>query len=228
MKKNVHDSILNHYNQLFKKYGQNSKALGWINGRQSIRFGIVKDIGDFNNSTVLDVGCGFGDFYSYLKFRKIKCKYQGIDINSDFVEIAKKINPDGFFQVIDLQKKKMSQKFDWVVATGITNHAVSYPHLKNMLKEMFCIAKKGVVMDFISTYVDYKEKDIFYSSPEKVFKFAKTLTQRIALRHDYMPYEFCLYLYKNDKKNQKNIFQDYFNNIPKNLQTELWMKKNTK
>lgn len=225
MKKNMYDSILNHYNQLFKKYGLNSKSLGWLNGRQSIRFKVINEIGNLNNSTILDIGCGFGDFFSYLKFRKIKSKYYGVDINSDFIEIAKKIHPDGFFEVRDLQKKRISKRFDWGVAVGITNHAVTYLHLKNMLKEMFNLCRKGVAMDFISNYVDYKKKDIFYSSPEIMFKFAKTLTKRVILRHDYMPYEFCLYLYKNDQKNKYNVFREFNKNMPINLLKESWMKK---
>jgi len=224
----MNNSILNHYNTLFKKYGQNAKGLGWLNGRQSIRFGIIKEIGDLNNSTILDVGCGFGDFYTYLKFRKIKCKYSGIDINEDFIKIAKKINPDGHFMKKDIQKETNVKKHDWVVASGITNHGVKYSHLKDMLKTMFAISKKGVMIDFISNYVDYKEREIFYTSPEKIFKFAKTLTQRVTLRHDYMPYEFSLYLYKNDKKNKKNVFNEYYNNMPQNLQVESWVKEKVK
>lgn len=216
------DSILNHYNKLFKKYGQNSKGLGWLNGRQSIRFGIIKDIGDLNNSTILDVGCGFGDFYTYLKFCKIKCKYSGVDINENFIEIAKKINPDGNFIVKDIQKETNVKKYDWVVASGITNHAANYNHLKEMLKIMLSVSKKGVMMDFISNYVDYKEKEIFYASPEKMFKFAKTLSKRVAMRHDYMPYEFCLYIYKNDKKNKKNVFDEHYKKVPKDLKEKTW------
>lgn len=63
-------------------------------------------------------------------------------------------------------------------------------------------------MDFISNYVDYEDKEIFYTSPEKIFQAAKDLTRRVTLRHDYMPFEFCLYLYKNDKKTSKNVFSE--------------------
>jgi ubiquinone/menaquinone biosynthesis C-methylase UbiE len=208
MKKEMSRSITEHYLELYKKFGESPKALGWIKGNQDIRFDVISQIGELKNSSILDVGCGFGDFYGYLKSKKIKFEYHGVDINKKFLEIAKKRNPNGKFELRDIQKKKITKKFDWVIATGITNHATNYQHLKEMLKEMFRICKKGVIMDFISNYVDYEDKEIFYTSPEKIFQAAKDLTRRVTLRHDYMPFEFCLYLYKNDKKTSKNVFSE--------------------
>ena len=206
MRKEMTDAIIEHYLQLYKKYGKNFKALGWLKGNQDIRFEIIKQIGITKKSSVLDVGCGFGDFYEFLKSKKMNCSYYGVDINEKFLEIARERNPSVKFELRDIQKTKFSRKFDWVIATGISNHATNYPHLKNILKEMFNISKKGVVMDFISDYVDFKNKGIFYTSPEIMFETAKKLTRRVTLRHDYMPFEYCLYLYKNDKKTKKNVF----------------------
>jgi len=209
LKKTINDKIISHYSKLFQKYGNSPKSLGWLNGRQKTRFKVMTEVGITDNCSVLDVGCGFGDFYSYLKTQKNNFYYQGIDINPTFINLAKTRYPNTLFQVLDIKNEKINKKFDWVIATGITNYAVSYFHIKSMLKEMFKIAKKGVVMDFISNYVDYRKKDIFYTSPEVMFQFAKTLTKRICLRHDYMPYEFSIYLYKNDLKTKKNLFKNF-------------------
>lgn len=217
MKKKISDSILRHYNGLFKRYGTNHKSLGWLKGKQNFRFEIVSQIGSFNNTSVLDVGCGFGDFYGFLKKKKFNGDYLGVDINPQFIEIAEKKFPKINFEVRDIQKNKLEKKFDWVVAIGITNHATTYPHIKKMIEEMFRISKKGIVIDFISNYVDFKDKEIFYTSPEIMFKFAKKLSKRVTLRHDYMPYEFCLYLYKDDKKTTKNIFKGYQNDKSKKI-----------
>ena len=225
MKKHIKNSILEHYLELYKKFGVNSKALGWINGRQSIRFETLSQIGNLSDSSILDVGCGFGDLFGFLKYKKIKCQYLGLDINKKFLELAKIKYPDGNFELRDIQAKKISKKFDWIIATGLTNQSGTYPHIKNLLSEMFRICKKGVAMDFISNYVDYKDKNIFYTSPEVMFKFSKKLTKRVTLRHDYMPFEFCLYLYKNYKKNSKNVFSEYYNILPKPIQNDSWLNK---
>ena len=74
---------------------------------------------------------------------------------------------------------------------------------------MLDISKKGVAMDFLSTYVDYKTKGTFHTSPEHIFKIAKKLSKRVAIRHDYLPFEFCVYLYKQDQIDKDLSFK-YF------------------
>lgn len=224
MDEKISKSILNYYSNLFKKYGDDPKSLGWGNGRQSMRFQILNQIGSFQNCSVLDVGCGFGDFFGFLDSQKIESHYHGVDINNDFIKLAQEKYPKAKFESRDIQKNKFNKKFDWVIGTGLTNKSSTYPYLKNLVNEMFKICKKGVAIDFISNYVDYKEKGIFYTSPEIMFKFTKTLTRRVLLRNDYFPFEFCLYLYKNDKKNSKNVFSEYFNEQNSLIKNDSWKK----
>ncbi len=44
------------YNKKLAKYGYNEKALGWMNGRQEIRFSALIQIGKMDNSKICDVG----------------------------------------------------------------------------------------------------------------------------------------------------------------------------
>lgn len=222
MKKRITSRIITHHKKLYKKYHTSPKSLGILKG-QSVRFQVSSEIGIMNNSTILDIGCGFGDLCGFLEFKKLNVKYHGVDINEDFIKVAKRKYPNGVFEVRDIEVKPFKKKFDWVIGIGISTLSSS-SNVKLILKEMYKISRKGVVMDFLSSFVDFKEKNLFYTSPEKMFKFAKTLTKRVTLRHDYKPFEFCLYVYKNDKKTDKNYFQEYFNNLPKKIQNDSWMK----
>ena len=76
------------YNEKIVKYGYNEKALGWLNGRQDIRFNVLTQIGNLDASSVCDVGCGFGDLYNFLNNKKIKFHYTGLDINENFLQFA--------------------------------------------------------------------------------------------------------------------------------------------
>ena len=49
----------------------------------------------------------------------------------------------------------------------------------------------------MTAYVDFREDRLFYYSPEEIFRFSKTLTKRVLLRHDYPLFEFTVYLYKD-------------------------------
>ena len=168
--------------------------------RRKIRFQVLKDVGIESGCSVLDIGCGFGDFYSYLKEQKIDVSYTGVDIAPVLIDGAKKQHPNLKFELRDFLKDKFSpQSFDYIVCSQVLN--LSTPGVDNselarlFLKEMHNIAKKGVACDFITSYVDFKEDYLYYHSPEQVFGFAKSVSKRVILRHDYPSYEFCIYLY---------------------------------
>ena len=137
MKNNTYKSILDHYSKLYKKFGDTPASLGWPKGKQDIRFQVMLEIGNVKNSKILDIGCGFGDFGKYLKFKKIKIDYTGVDINPKFIEIAKIKNPKFRFQVRDIEEEKYKQKFDWVFAIGTTNKAGSYSYIERILSHKF-------------------------------------------------------------------------------------------
>ena len=223
MKNIISNKILEHHNKLFKEFNVSEKSLGYRTG-QSIRFQVLTEIGDLRNATILDVGCGFGDLCRFLEKKKLNVKYHGVDINQDFIDVAKKRNPNGKFEVRDIEKNPFTKKFDYVFGAGIFTLA-SFKNVKPIIKEQFRICKKGVAIDFLSTYVTYRDSPLFYINPEKMFKFAKTLTKRVTLRHDYKPYEYCIYLNKNDKISKTNHFQDHFKSMPESTQKDSWLKK---
>ena len=72
-----------------------------------------------NNSKIYDVGCGFGDLYTFLNKKKIKFDYTGLDINKNFLEFARKKNAR--FIQFDLRKDKIP-KADWIISSGVFNH----------------------------------------------------------------------------------------------------------
>lgn len=139
----------------------------------------------------------FGDLYgSHIKRRGFNIAYTGIDINSNLIEIAKKSYPDVCFETKDILIDELNQKFDYILLSGVFNFKLSdnKTFIQNMLKKMFELCNKGVAADFMSTYVDFKNEEANYASPEEIFGFCKTLSRRVSVRHDYMPFEFCIYI----------------------------------
>ena len=61
---------------------------------------------------------------------------------------------------------------------------------------MFALADKAIAVNMMTNYVDYRDKYLFYYSPEEMFRFAKSLSRNVVLRHDYPLYEFSLFIYK--------------------------------
>ena len=53
----------------------------------------------------------------------------------------------------------------------------------------------SVSIDMMSSYVDFENPELYYYQPEEIFKFAKSLTKKVKLLHDYRPFEFCIQLF---------------------------------
>lgn len=200
MRENDKQRIIERYDKRLGMYGYDPRTLGWFKGRQKIRFRVLSEVGDMENCTVLDVGCGFGDLFDHLRKKELNIQYTGCDINKNLVNVGKKIYPEADLMIVDIVKTQLLHKFDWVVSSGVFNVKLSnsWEFIKEMIQEMFLLCRKGVAVDFISDYVDYRVEDTHYTSPEKIFKFCKSLTKFVLLRHDYMPFEFCVYMYKCD------------------------------
>ena len=58
--------------------------------------------------------------------------------------------------------------------------------MKKTLKKMFNSSKKGIVFNSLSTHVDYKDRNLFYSNPEEILNFCvKNLSKYYVIRSDY-------------------------------------------
>jgi hypothetical protein len=65
------------------------------------------------------------------------------------------------------------------------------------------------ICSYGNALVDFKNEDAYYASPEQIFSFCKTISRRVVLRTDYMPFEFCVYVYKEDRISKRNVFEEF-------------------
>lgn len=211
MKDSDREAYIERYNERLEEYGKDPKTLGWMRGRQEIRFEALTGIGDLDGASVLDIGCGFGDLLGFLQERDVDVDYRGWDINPDLVEIAREEYPEGSFETVDVSERDGDVEYDYVFASGVFNHQISdnEAFVRDSLATMVEIADRGVAVDFMSTYVDYRAEDAYYADPREIFDYCKELSMRVSLRHDYLPYEFCVYVYVDDAIDEDNAFEAF-------------------
>lgn len=181
--------------------GENVKVLSsGTDERRKIRFEVLRALGIKDGCSLLDLGCGFGDFHQHLLDAGVKVKYTGVDVVPEFVEKAKLRFPRADITLRDVLNEPFPDKsFDYVVCSQVFNlrfkDADNGAVARQALAAMHAMMRLGAACDFVTTYVDFQEDYLYYHNPEKMFDFAKSLTRRVVLRHDYPLYEFCLYLY---------------------------------
>ncbi|MCF7834180.1 MAG: class I SAM-dependent methyltransferase [Candidatus Pacebacteria bacterium] len=196
------NKLLQYYNNLISEHtDNNAQAQGWASeDTENARFEIFSKVGDLNNHSVLDVGCGFGDFYSFLKSKRIDCKYTGIDINPEMIKTAETKYPSAQFQVIDFGDNDFTEKFDYIFCSGALSFMV--PDYKNFyfakVKKMFELSKKGVAFNMLTEKNNIKTEDeklyATYSTQE-VLDFCKELTEKVSIQEGYLPNDFTVFLY---------------------------------
>lgn len=195
--------IRHRYVERLEQFGPGIKALAsGTPERREIRFGVLRDISLESQMDVLDVGCGFADFYHYCQQRDVDCSYTGIDIVPEIIEKARVDAPAVDLQTRDIQQQPFADNsFDFVISSQVFNYRFedgsNLQLVEEMLEAMLKISRVGVAVDFLTKYVDFEEDHLFYYQPESLFQMAKKLARNVVLRHDYPLYEFCLYIYKD-------------------------------
>ena len=205
MKSNiVYEKLLvKRFDKKYKKFGKTIKSLGWDNSKnQRKRFENIFQISNLKKcKNILDVGCGFGDLFLFLKKYKIFLSYTGIDINENFIIINNKnksLNKCVFDNksIFDFKKKS-----DLIVSFGLLNYnKCSNKYVEYFIKECFKKSNKAVLIDFISDdQLNSRYKFINYHKPENIIKIIRKITKNYSLHSNYenIPQkEFTILLYK--------------------------------
>ncbi len=209
----ISEMTIDRYSKRYKNLGYDVHTLGWGSvEQQNYRFSRTLSIdSDIRNSTVFDIGCGFGDYFDYLfENNKIPSNYTGFDINEDLLKEARKRHnhfDNVSFEKFDLTIAPKDERADIVVMLGVLNFNLNdkfnnYEYSCNMIKNAFEMTKGILIVDFLSTKLDEsypKEDFVFYHDPLKMLEFAFTLSDNVVLKHNYSPIpqkEFMLFIYK--------------------------------
>jgi len=195
------EQLLAFYNFHLKKFGDRPEALRWTPQGQLKRYQMLSDIApaqDLNNATVLDYGCGTGDLYRFLKRRGITVKYTGVDINENFIGLAKQKYPECTFKVMNTDDDQFEGFYDYIFICGVFNLNVPGvdDDMKNALTTLFRHCNKGLALSALSSHTPTIDPELHFTSPEETVKFAiENLSPSVTLRHDRIPNDFTLYVY---------------------------------
>jgi SAM-dependent methyltransferase len=198
--------LISFYDRNLKLYGDRPEALRWTPGGQRARYGLMLEIAEsLDGKKILDYGCGKGDFYAFLKARGIRVDYTGMDINPRLIELAASKYPDCAFRVFDIEEEDFNDEaFDYVFLCGVFNNRVegATETMMKVVSTLFKHTKVGLALNAISSHSPKRDVEINYVRPEDTLGFAlKYLTPHVILRHDRVPHDFTMFLYKNPTKN---------------------------
>ena len=208
------DKMITTYEKSLKKFGVTPSALGCPKGRQKIRFNAFKKL-IVKDSQLLDFGCGFGDLASYLENNNFPVSYTGCDVMEKFIDVAKIKQPNCRFFNTKFGEE-LKEEFDIVVCSGVFNFLYSkdkeehFDLVKKTIKNLFSISRHSLIIDFLSKNVDFEADNSYHQKISELIDFCnKEVSRKYIIDHSYMPYEFLIQIFKDDKIKQiENTFEN--------------------
>lgn len=194
------DQLRARYGAAFKQHGTTPQALLYHSANsQTDRFSILARVADYKGGTVLDVGCGLGDLYPYLKQRHGDFRYTGIEIVAETAAAAAKRFPDAEFIHGTLDTLPGGRTWDYVVESGIFNTSeYTWPAMEAVLRQMWARAGKALICNFLSCLsTGQKNADSAYYSAGDVANLAAKMTRRFSLLHTYRDNDFTVICFRD-------------------------------
>ena len=189
--------VANHYEPLLNKYSRGYEILDWESlDSQVKRFEVLTNNVELSGKKLLDIGCGTGDLFGYLKNQNINLSYYGIDILPKMIERAYDIYPKGrFFSGNIFKDSPFSKKqFDVIFCSGIFNLNMgdNKTFLKEALPVFFAHAKGKVVFNLLDPgHVVHSDK-YYYFSQKEVLHIIREYTDNAIAVTGYIPNDFTI------------------------------------
>lgn len=184
--------------------GASWKALGFSQRvSQTIRYETAMKHVDFKGKSILDVGCGLGDFATYLGRRTQIKKYVGCDLNERFIKVASRRIYGKKYDFVHGSAETINEEFDICVALAVLcdrqiagSTAENMERIREVIFEMFKMAREAVVVDLVSPQAkSFFETDIVVPMQDAV-RMAYSLTPRVLFDHSYSPRSYTMVLWK--------------------------------
>ena len=180
------------YQNNYDTYGVSAQGVAWDSLQtQKRRFSAIAScIGALKQDSMVDAGCGFGDFYLYLKERDTLPKtYIGLDLCAPMVAEAKVRTGCKI-----LQKDILRQSIpvaDWYVASGSMN-LLTRMETGLFIQRCFEKSRKG----FVFNLLEGREREGKYSywTPHEIRLLCQSLDAKIETKEGYLEGDFTVIL----------------------------------
>ena len=184
------------YVSAINKHGTSAQGVNWSSRKnQIVRFKIILDMlaKDLNNFSLVDAGCGFGDFYTYLEKKKILPKnYIGLDSLQDMYSIASE-RTGCDIRIADITKDEIPDA-DYYICSGAMNVLDSF---ETHLFIRNCYQHSNIAFIFNILNGEDKSQTYNYFTITKLKQIAKDLNvKEVVFKDGYLEDDITVGFFK--------------------------------
>jgi trans-aconitate methyltransferase len=198
-----YEALATYFNNRVKNFGASTQALQWKSRQsQRIRFDVIYNELLASCKSIVDIGCGCGDFYDFLleKNDPLHVSYKGIDISAQMICAAQKAYPSGTFMCLDINDILANHKPDTVIASGLFNLRLHnhQNHVYDTLSKLIQLADKQIIINFLSeSKPKQKDTDPFvYFNTQEIVNYFSEKVKSIKVINQYLDNDTTLVFFK--------------------------------
>jgi SAM-dependent methyltransferase len=192
------------YTANLAEHGMTSASVGWPDAdAQRLRFDklayVIAADPPADPVTVNDWGCGYGAMFRYLDERPdLRLgAFTGYDISAEMLDAARAFVDDP--RATWVRGSEVTETADYTFVSGTFNVRMRASeeawqrHVEDTLRVLAQRSRRGFAFNLLTSYVDWRQDDLFYADPAHFFRFCReNLSRFVTLLHDYPLYEWTI------------------------------------
>lgn len=206
-REDILSEVADYYAAKLATHGPTARGVDW-NGAESQtqrHQQFLRLLGTDRDASVLDLGCGYGDFLRFVRDHGFTGTYIGYDVAPDMIEAARRLHgeaPDRLWRVGSTPRESA----DYAIASGILNVkrdislAEWTDHVHATIDLLAQAGRRGFAFNVLTRSGDptLRRPDLFYADPaEMVARCIGRFGRSVALLQDYGLWEFTLLVRKD-------------------------------
>ncbi|MGG5818211.1 class I SAM-dependent methyltransferase [Falsiroseomonas sp. HW251] len=194
--------IGSYYAGRIAEHGATPRGVDW-NGEASHRLRhrqFVRLVGDDPDASVLDLGCGYGDFLPFLRAAGHRGRFVGYDLAAPMIEAARALHGEGADRAWHVGAVPEGAE-DYAIGSGILNVKGATPdaewraHVEDTIATLSRASRRGFAFNVLSlsSDPDRRRSDLHYADPADMLRMCLDRYGRhVALLQDYGLWEFTV------------------------------------
>jgi SAM-dependent methyltransferase len=206
--KDICESINTYYSEKIGEFGATARGVDWRDETsQELRFEqlvyvlgpatLVQLQGD--NCTVLDYGCGYGAFLTFLRNRGFKAHYVGFDFSQAMIDAAREQHAQDRNAIFSTSQPQ--EHVDFAFASGIFNVRLDNDekafrdYIFSILDGLNDMSTQGFSFNMLTDSSDkqYMRNDLHYEDPGEILCHCmERYSRTVNIFHGYRLFEFTV------------------------------------
>jgi SAM-dependent methyltransferase len=200
------ETVATYYSLKLAEHGATPQGVDWsspashaLRHKQFLR--LLEGLPD---ASILDLGCGFGDFLRFLRAEGHHGAFIGYDVSPNMIAEAKRLHGEGLDRRWHVGAEPV-EIADFAIASGIFNVKGNVltktwsAYVQTTIDILAHVGRLGFAFNVLSLTSDPKQRrpDLYYADPAEMLCYCLSrFGRRVALMQDYGLWEFTVVVRK--------------------------------